>query len=100
MFHGKTRTLSAAMFGLSAALLFVPRINSAKPSVDLTAEQKCMVSGTVLSVSTGQPLNDSVITMNQVGGRRERRSAVTNAAGACSSDTQCDPCGEVCATNL
>ena len=81
MFRQKIRAVAVASFGLSAALLFAPRINSAKPSVDVTAGQKCTVSGTVLSVSTGQPLNDSVITMNQVGGRRERRSAVTNAAG-------------------
>lgn len=77
----KACTDAVAALGLCAVLMLASQTNSAKPSDDLIAAKGCQVSGAVVSVSTGQPLNDAIVMMNQVGGRHERRSAVTNSAG-------------------
>src|SRR5690348_1773855 len=66
---------------LSMALLLAPQVNPANPQSPAPAEQKCTVSGIVLSAATGQPLRDASISLYRAGGRGAPISTVTGADG-------------------
>lgn len=66
---------------LSMALLLAPQVNPANPQNPVPPQQKCTVSGIVLSAATGQPLRDAGVTLREAGVRRTPLSAMTGADG-------------------
>jgi Carboxypeptidase regulatory-like domain len=65
----------------SMALLLAPQINPRQPPAAVGPEQKCAISGTVLSASTGQPLRDAAVTLRQVGVQGSGPVSVVSDAG-------------------
>ena len=66
---------------LSMALLLALQVNPANLQTPVPAQEKCTVSGIVLSAATGQPLRDASVSLRQAGGRSTPLAAMTGADG-------------------
>lgn len=66
---------------LSMALLLAPQVNSANPQSPVPPQEKCIVSGIVLSAATGQPLRDASIRLRKAGVSSTPLSAMTGPDG-------------------
>ena len=67
---------------LSMALLLAPQINPANPQSPVPPQEKCTVSGIVLSAATGQPLRDAAVTLRQTDQRgNSSQTVASDAAG-------------------
>lgn len=66
---------------LSMALLLAPQVNPAKPQSPVPAQEKCTVSGSVLSAATGQPLRDASLSLRKAGVSSTPIAAMTGPDG-------------------
>ncbi|HET9176741.1 MAG TPA: carboxypeptidase-like regulatory domain-containing protein [Terriglobia bacterium] len=66
---------------LSMALLLAPQANPANPQIPVPPQQKCTVSGSVLSAATGQPLRDASVSLRKAGVSSTPLETMTGADG-------------------
>lgn len=66
---------------VSMALLLAPQVNPANPQSPVPIQEKCTVSGTVLSAATGQPLRDASVSLRKAGVRSTPLATMTGADG-------------------